>query len=260
MSFILDALRKVDQEKGPPGRSAPAVSSIEKLEQERHRRRRQYAAMAVIAVVSAGATAAALRMLPKGEAPIEATVLEPASIASAPPMPEPEREVTLLPENPEEGPGALPAPLAEPATTHEARESEPVPEQAEASPAEVETEPERELDTGIEPEPEAEPEAAAGEWEPEPPGTIRVVGQESPTRSIYYQSEEVPEATGANDPPPDFPPLVLQGTSVLDGKPVAVVSDRRVFEGDLIEGATVIRIEERSVELEYQGRRFTVSF
>jgi hypothetical protein len=52
---------------------------------------------------------------------------------------------------------------------------------------------------------------------------------------------------------------VLQGTSVLDGRPVAVVSDRRVFEGDTIEGAIVIRIEERSVELEFQGKRFTLT-
>jgi hypothetical protein len=52
---------------------------------------------------------------------------------------------------------------------------------------------------------------------------------------------------------------VLQGTSVLNGKPVAVVSDRRVFEGDTIEGAVVVRIEERSVTLEFEGRRFTLT-
>jgi hypothetical protein len=45
---------------------------------------------------------------------------------------------------------------------------------------------------------------------------------------------------------------------VVDGHPVAVISDRRVFEGDHIEGALVIRIEERSVELEFEGRRFTL--
>jgi hypothetical protein len=63
----------------------------------------------------------------------------------------------------------------------------------------------------------------------------------------------------AADPPPELPRLVLQGTSVLGGKPVAVVSDRRVFEGDTIEGAVVIRIEERSVTLEFEGRRFTLT-
>jgi hypothetical protein len=63
----------------------------------------------------------------------------------------------------------------------------------------------------------------------------------------------------ANEPAAELPRLVLQGTSVLDGRPVAVVSDRRVFEGDIIEGAVVITIGERSVELEFEGQRFTLT-
>jgi len=53
--------------------------------------------------------------------------------------------------------------------------------------------------------------------------------------------------------------LVLQGTAVLDGKPIAVINDRRVYEGDKIDGATVVRIGEREVELELDGRKFTLS-
>ena len=62
-----------------------------------------------------------------------------------------------------------------------------------------------------------------------------------------------------NEPlPDDFPDLVLQGTSVIGNNAVAVISDERVFEGDLIQGALVIRIDEREVELELDGRRFTL--
>jgi hypothetical protein len=88
---------------------------------------------------------------------------------------------------------------------------------------------------------------------------------------------EAAEAADAEEPPPssesqaiveaeppararELPQLVLQGTSVLAGKPVAVVSDQRVFVGDFIEGALVLRIEERLVELELDGRRFTLTF
>ncbi len=51
---------------------------------------------------------------------------------------------------------------------------------------------------------------------------------------------------------------MLQGTSVIGNDAVAVISDQRVFEGDRIEGALVIRIGEREVELELDGRRFTL--
>lgn len=51
----------------------------------------------------------------------------------------------------------------------------------------------------------------------------------------------------------------LQGTSVIDGKSVAVVNDTRVFEGDWIDGARVLRISEREVELDHQGKRLTLT-
>ncbi len=57
-----------------------------------------------------------------------------------------------------------------------------------------------------------------------------------------------------------LPRLVLQVTSVVDGRPVAVLHSRKVFEGEVIEGARVLKISERAVEVEYQGRRFTIKF
>jgi general secretion pathway protein B len=192
MSFILDALRKVDQENRQSGEVVPPVAAVEKLRQERVRRRRsQFAAMAAIALASAVATALLLRR--------------------PPPRPD-------LP--------SAPAPQ----TAVEAAVESPVPE--------------------IEP-PRTKAEAVVPERSPEPPepGSERAVPPE----------RDVPTPPVAKEPATERPRLVLQGTSVLDGRPVAVVSDRRVFEGDIIEGAVVITIGERSVELEFEGQRFTLT-
>ena len=67
MSFILDALRKVDQENRQSGEVVPPVVAVEKLRRERVHRRRQFAVMAAIAVVSAAATTMLLRRPPLPE-------------------------------------------------------------------------------------------------------------------------------------------------------------------------------------------------
>jgi hypothetical protein len=85
---------------------------------------------------------------------------------------------------------------------------------------------------------------------------IRLVGHDSPSRGSLLRSEAAQTQEEVSEL---LPRLVLQGTSVIDGEPVAVISDRRVFEGDHIEGALVIRIGERVVELEFDGQRFTLS-
>ncbi len=185
MSFILDALRKVDRENRQSGEALPPVAAVEKLRKETRNRRRQFAAMAAIAVVSAAATATLLRRPSLREPAYPSAAVEPA----------------------------VESPVVE---TKLPRTDLVVPERA-----------------------------------PEPPPSERAV----PRKRSEPPAPVAPEA----EPPSELPRLVLQGTSVLDGKPVAVVSDRRVFEGDTIEGAVVIRIEERSVELEYEGRRFTLT-
>jgi hypothetical protein len=191
MSFILDALRKVDQENRPSGEVLPPVAAVEKLRNERRNRRRQFAAMAAIAVVSAAATAMLLlRQPPTREPAPPSAAVEPAVEAS---VESPVVEAKL--------------PRTDPV----------VPERAP---------------------------------DPPPPSERAVSGKRSEPRAPVVL---------AATPPSEPPRLVLQGTSVLDGRPVAVVSDRRVFEGDIIDGAVVIRIEERSVELEFEGRRFTLT-
>ena len=192
MSFILDALRKVDQENRQSGEVVPPVAAVEKLRQERVRRRRsQFAAMAAIALASAVATALLLRR--------------------PPPRPD-------LP--------SAPAPQ----TAVEAVVESPVLE--------------------IEP-PRTKAKSVVPERAPEPP-------EPSSERAVPPE-RDVPTPPVANEPATERPRLVLQGTSVLDGRPVAVVSDRRVFEGDIIEGAVVITIGERTVELEFEGQRFTLT-
>ncbi len=198
MSFILDALRKVDRENRQSGEVVPPVAAVAKLRKERVHRRRQFAAMAAIAVASAAATALLLR---------QPATQEPASAYA--PVP----QAALIE-------AVVETPVEE------------IPAEETAIPREV-----------VVPVAEPVPEPA---FPKEPPA---------------FPDREAPAPVApVEDPPPSEPPrLVLQGTSVLDGKPVAVVSDRRVFEGDTIEGAIVIRIEERSVELEFQGKRFTLT-
>jgi hypothetical protein len=189
MSFILDALRKVDRENRPPVDEVPPVVGVERVRKERLRRRYQFAAMAAIAALSAATTALLLR--------------EPRNI-----QPEPQlgRKV--------ESPVVEAEPL---------QNEEPAPERKPAPP----------------------PRAAK-------PGARPVAA----TPAAVSPRAEPPQ----EEPPRELPRLVLQGTSVLDGRPVAVVSDRRVFVGDIIDGAIVLRIEERLVELEFDGRRFTLTF
>jgi len=201
MSFILDALRRVDQENRDLGEVVPPVAAIEKLRNERVRRRRsQFAAMAAIALASAVATALLLR------------------------------QMSPAPDSP-----AAPAPAQQTHTAVETVVESPV--------LEIET-------------PRTEASAVVPKRAPEPPKTSseRAVPPERPERA---EPDVTPSPV--THEPATLPRLVLQGTSVLDGKPVAVVSDRRVFEGDIIEGALVIRIEERSVELEFKGQRFTLT-
>ena len=236
MSFILDALRKVEDEKrsGPGSQSTePSIGGA-----GGPGRRRQTLFMGAVALASAAVTAVLLSLFMSGAEPVtkdsnglNETPSEPAAAADGddelkllPPLPEPEPPPQLEPETIVEAPASAPAALAEPPF-------------AEALP-------------------EPEPERAA---------PIRVVGRERTAKVDFappfdaYEVEEPPDPeTEAVESDVTIPSLVLQGTSVIDGNPVAVISDQRVFEGDLIEGARVLRIGEREVELELEGKRFVL--
>jgi hypothetical protein len=54
--------------------------------------------------------------------------------------------------------------------------------------------------------------------------------------------------------------LQLQAISKRDGKPIAVLNNRVVHEGDHFDGVTIVRIGVDEVEIEVQGRRRTLRF
>jgi hypothetical protein len=53
---------------------------------------------------------------------------------------------------------------------------------------------------------------------------------------------------------------MLQAISEREGRPVAIVNDRLLREGDSIDGARIVRIAKDEVELELQGRRVLLRF
>ena len=96
--------------------------------------------------------------------------------------------------------------------------------------------------------------------EPSPPAhPVRLLGRNATDRAVVGASENEVEAP-SSEIPEGLPELVLQGTSVVEGEPVAVVNYQRLFVGDFIEGARVIRISDSLVELEFKGKRFRISF
>jgi hypothetical protein len=54
--------------------------------------------------------------------------------------------------------------------------------------------------------------------------------------------------------------LKLNAISQQDGKPVAILNDRLVREGDVFDGVRVIRIGETEVEVEVRGQRRVLTF
>lgn len=59
---------------------------------------------------------------------------------------------------------------------------------------------------------------------------------------------------------PSAPTFTLQAISEREGRPVAIVNDRLLREGDSIDGARIVRIAKDEVELELAGRRVLLRF
>jgi hypothetical protein len=96
--------------------------------------------------------------------------------------------------------------------------------------------------------------------EPSPPAhPVRLLGRNATDRAVDGAGDDEVGAP-SSELPEGLPELVLQGTSVVEGEPVAVVNYQRLFVGDFIEGARVIRISDSLVELEFKGKRFRISF
>ena len=69
-----------------------------------------------------------------------------------------------------------------------------------------------------------------------------------------------PAAVPAAAAPVRVTELRLSAISQRDGRPVAVVNDRVVGEGDTVEGARVVRIAPTEVDVEVDGTRRTLRF
>jgi hypothetical protein len=93
--------------------------------------------------------------------------------------------------------------------------------------------------------------------EPEVLHPVRLTGKSKPGPT---EPDEAASEDALGEPPVGAPELALQGTSVVEGRPVAVVNFQRLYEGDTIEGAKVIRIMDRIVEMEFDGKRFVIEF
>lgn len=236
MSFILDALKKIEEDKRRG--EAHQATDVVAVGRSRGVSSRSVVAMVAIALASAALTGTLLLTRPtsvvdstvRGESPApltkETAVAEPPPSVhvTSSPLARPRKKTSLAPP-PAPSPKPLPAPSPEPS-----------------------------------------PEPVATDPEPEPAAAFHLVGKDSPRLYRGYSpASEVAddgapgESIGDEEPlPGHFPKLVLQGTSVIDGEPVAVINDQRVFEGDHVEGARVMGIEERAVELELEGLRFKI--
>jgi len=70
----------------------------------------------------------------------------------------------------------------------------------------------------------------------------------------------VPATLAAAMTPSRSAAFTLQAISEREGRPVAIVNDRLLREGDSIDGARIVRIAKDEVELELAGRRVLLRF
>ncbi|MCX7886105.1 MAG: general secretion pathway protein GspB [Verrucomicrobiae bacterium] len=72
------------------------------------------------------------------------------------------------------------------------------------------------------------------------------------------QPESQPVQSPPTPQPREFPKLTLQGITIYGKEREALINGQTVTVGDVIEEATVLAIEPRSVKLRFDGREFTL--
>jgi hypothetical protein len=108
------------------------------------------------------------------------------------------------------------------------------------------------------PEPAPVTSRAATDETPPPPVTERlVVPTVPPPRAPRDAATKPAEPTATTTPEPE---LRLNAISSRDGMPVALLNDRLVREGDVVDGIRVLRIGEDHVEVEWKGERRILRF
>lgn len=83
-----------------------------------------------------------------------------------------------------------------------------------------------------------------------------------PSSAAVRPASPRPAALPHASPTPAAPEveLRLNAISAQDGRPVAILNDRLVREGDVFDGIRVLRIGEAEVEVEVRGRKLIVRF
>jgi hypothetical protein len=228
MSLILDALRKLEREKDARAPGILVVGSVPWGETSRARRV-ALAGVAVAALLLAVAFGWLLRPTAAPPAAQEppATTTHTLPTRSAPTPVPPAATPPLS--------WASPAPPPPPAIRLDR------PAARQATPAPQDTAP-------------APPSAAAAS---EPvPADVPAPDEPAPDRI------SVSPAPPSGRPPVALKPDELRLTAISrrDGRPVALINDRLVFEGDSFEGVRVIRIGEAEVEVEVRGERRVLRF
>jgi hypothetical protein len=212
MSLILDALRKLEREKGAHEPGVLVVGSVPWG--ERSRMHRVLLGAGAVLALSLAVLAGWLMRRSATPAPTrpETAAATPAAAANVAPAPLP----------------PTPSPLA----AAEA-EAPPVPPLRLARPPVVER-------------PEAAPDRAvvAEQQKPEAPASTTAAAVPAPAAAAPAAAHE----------------LRLSAISQRDGKPVALINDRLVFEGDSFDDVRVIRIGEAEVEVEVKGQRRVLRF
>jgi hypothetical protein len=93
-----------------------------------------------------------------------------------------------------------------------------------------------------------------------PPRRLEVPTHASPEPATGAApgAEDAPPPAGEPRTPPDD--IRLSAISEKDGRPVALINDHLVFEGDSVDGVKILRIGEAEVEVEVRGRRRVLRF
>jgi len=243
MSFILDALKKLERQKqeGDPSQSGDQPVMVGGRRWGEKRAGSAFGWGSVIVAVAALIVAglALYRSLAPSAATSSNGALPTAPASSPPESSAPDTSAT----------GAESKDMGEPEPESPPGSSRESPPRGTPASDDGKSEPEQQYVEEL-------GESELDEIETSPP--VRLIGRPRGERTPEEKSEEPAALT--SEIPEGLPELVLQGTSVVDGKSIAVVNYQRLFEGDTIEGARVIRITDRFVELEYEGKRFTLKF
>jgi hypothetical protein len=102
----------------------------------------------------------------------------------------------------------------------------------------------------------AVPAAVARVADSSPAPAVREVHVPLPAQSAPATSV----AKAAAPPSTSLPDLRLTAVSERDGRPVAILNDRMVYEGDSFDGIKVLHIGDNQVELDVNGHRQVVKF